>query len=858
MTARQSDQGRWENGKRGEAGEFARVRARSGDGLEKGLAGERSPIRYLIPPTTFGPQHQSILNHQSIGPPPGLNPAGTIASSQQVVGGFLSAAAAAAAVTASRNAAGHGESHAASECSSDISKANGTPGNEQVLVSSQLPASALPTPIILPSPPPAHFPHSLLEHPQQQQYQQQYQQQLDLHPPPPPPPPLPRHHRQHQQPAALQLQHQPAQPLPSSLSVSLAALRRLATTHSAGRLPVQRDLSSPFTPSTASSAAGPGTSSSPSTSYSSSSSSFSFTIRYAHNNNNNNNNNNININATRRGPHDMDRSNNLQQQVEELPDDEEEQMQSPVSPATLTNGIAPSSAAVALLADQRAQAQAQAQAGVEAALAAEGGQAAGDAYLPIHEGDDTQLSEDQLVERSPSVTTDSTFALAGARRPRGRPRKNPLPTTVLDPSAKIQKGRSKTGCITCRRRKKKCDEQKPHSRLERKSKPPRELPILIEGIETEVDQHLLNHFVNTVSLVLVSGSTQNPFKEILLPMAQRHKGLMHSLLCLSGSHLASNVELKRYGFRERQIYHYEFALRNLRVDKQLTQQANGTSLEPVEDPVVAQVLVMMLEAICRGNTNGEYRFHLDAARNLVQSHTTANQEFSKFIFEFFSYHDVANSITSLDRRPLNITENFRIPEFILQPDSAQLLGVLDGLFGYLSKITQLRDLIRWRRNQQLEPMADYQTLVDAVAIDAELRSWQSPHPKDTNRYIASQLYRQATWVYLYRTVHPSKPSPKINDAVNEGLELLKQLPPDSETHSVLLMPLFLIGCAAFVPEQRQDLRRWFGTLKRYSNLGNIEPAREVVEKVWSLMDAGADAWDWEAIISGMGYDFLVT
>lgn len=43
-------------------------------------------------------------------------------------------------------------------------------------------------------------------------------------------------------------------------------------------------------------------------------------------------------------------------------------------------------------------------------------------------------------------------------RKRGRPRKHPHP----DPSpAKVTKGRSKTGCATCRRRKKKCDETKP-------------------------------------------------------------------------------------------------------------------------------------------------------------------------------------------------------------------------------------------------------------------------------------------------------------------------------------------------------------------------------------------------------------
>lgn len=45
-------------------------------------------------------------------------------------------------------------------------------------------------------------------------------------------------------------------------------------------------------------------------------------------------------------------------------------------------------------------------------------------------------------------------------RKRGRPRKHPLPVAGGG-QVKITKGRSKTGCITCRRRKKKCDETKP-------------------------------------------------------------------------------------------------------------------------------------------------------------------------------------------------------------------------------------------------------------------------------------------------------------------------------------------------------------------------------------------------------------
>lgn len=53
----------------------------------------------------------------------------------------------------------------------------------------------------------------------------------------------------------------------------------------------------------------------------------------------------------------------------------------------------------------------------------------------------------------------SGTAIVSMPRKRGRPRKHPLP--MAGGQVKVAKGRSKTGCITCRRRKKKCDETKP-------------------------------------------------------------------------------------------------------------------------------------------------------------------------------------------------------------------------------------------------------------------------------------------------------------------------------------------------------------------------------------------------------------
>lgn len=79
----------------------------------------------------------------------------------------------------------------------------------------------------------------------------------------------------------------------------------------------------------------------------------------------------------------------------------------------------------------------------------------------------------QEPPQPPSLGPPSSHPHSGAlgdpklqKRPRGRPRKHPfMPATAAN---KIAKGRSKTGCLTCRKRKKKCDEAKPRCKLGRK------------------------------------------------------------------------------------------------------------------------------------------------------------------------------------------------------------------------------------------------------------------------------------------------------------------------------------------------------------------------------------------------------
>ena len=397
---------------------------------------------------------------------------------------------------------------------------------------------------------------------------------------------------------------------------------------------------------------------------------------------------------------------------------------------------------------------------------------------------------------------------------------------------------------------------------------PRGLPFLVDGIETDVDRRFLDHFVHDLSklLTLHDGIT-NPFKDILLPMATQHKGLMHSLMCLSGLHLIQSDP--KPSFDVRQEEHFSSAIMIWTADIACAMNIGAVPAQDgllIEDPTVASTIVNCLISICKGSTNGEYRLYMDSARQLVSNRQSENPTFRNFLFEFFIYHEISNSLTALDRRPLLADEynDQGLPNFLndptVQPSNGVVLGVLDGLFSrYITRITELRDLRRKRKKSGREPVVDYQMIEEALTIDASIRAWDPGQEPDTPRWIAAQFYRQCTWIYLWRTIHTSQPSSKITAVVDDGLEYLRAMAPGDSTQAVVLLPLFILGCAAFQQRQRPHIEAAFETLQEYSNFGNIKPARDVVRRVWEMMDAGDEkSWDWEVVMKDMNIDLLVT
>jgi hypothetical protein len=374
--------------------------------------------------------------------------------------------------------------------------------------------------------------------------------------------------------------------------------------------------------------------------------------------------------------------------------------------------------------------------------------------------------------------------------------------------------------------------------------------------------------------------------ELLLPMAQNHRGLMHSILSLSGFHLVVKNPPESQGQNQaneielRASFHFGEALKLLRDDDAFKRLNDGEG-HSVDPPVAAQVVILCLKSICAGDHHGEFLHHLNGLHALLRKRVWM-EEIEQFLFEFLIFHDISNSmITGSLQMP-----DIEFPPFLLQGSytaahssgTTPFLGVCQGLYGITGKIRQLRERVRKRRDLDIKPHVDFLAITHAKAIDHELKNQECAYVPGTDEWLAWQLYRSSFWLFLHRTVNapivPSSPCPGSPDsspeaaavavagtaagsaeaatAVREACGYLRDIDPNAAVQSVLLTPIFMVGCSAFDADARPGIIAGFDAAERYSELGNIKHARRIVYRMWELMDAADPrSWDWEGVMAEM-------
>ena len=302
------------------------------------------------------------------------------------------------------------------------------------------------------------------------------------------------------------------------------------------------------------------------------------------------------------------------------------------------------------------------------------------------------------------------------------------------------------------------------------------LPIF-RGLETLEDRVFWKHYNEHLSSVLtVEGEHKNAFKDLIVPIAAKHHGLMHSILSLASKHidydtpygmnlLRNNPGVTLEGLQERSEYHHEKAMEKFYEDIQRPVEKTSPEHKDILSARYGQMLCLLLEAVADGNPRGEHRVHLHAYQSLIQHSPPEDPAFLTFVTEFFQYQIFADELIRL---PVPLTPRLASADWVpISPiHPPRLLGVADGLFNLLCRITTIRNAIRTKMSARVEQVVDYECIFEAAKIDAAIKDWKPDWPRGDSRNRVGLLYQQMMWVYLYRTIYPpSPPSPSSTSSL---------------------------------------------------------------------------------------------
>lgn len=311
---------------------------------------------------------------------------------------------------------------------------------------------------------------------------------------------------------------------------------------------------------------------------------------------------------------------------------------------------------------------------------------------------------------------------------------------------------------------------------------PRSLPTitlqpLFHWNETVEDRVFWKHYTEHLSTVLtINGEHKNVFRDMMIPIAAQHSGLMHSILSLASKHidydtpyginiLRNNPSTNPKKLKDRSEHHHKRArdqffadTRPIRGDKPVMVDSTRSAAQ------YGQMVCFVLEALVEGGQGDVLRLHLTWYRNFTSgasAHDPAHDsEFMSFVTEFFQYHILADDLIHSALKPEACPPARHQREF--PPNySPRLLGVADGLLYHLSETTAIRNTVRSRLLAQHDFATDYLILCAAEKVDGAIQDFVPNWPPGDSRAQVTLLYQQMMSIYLSRTVRPpslSRPS----------------------------------------------------------------------------------------------------
>lgn len=455
----------------------------------------------------------------------------------------------------------------------------------------------------------------------------------------------------------------------------------------------------------------------------------------------------------------------------------------------------------------------------------------------------------------------------------------------------------RTGCLTCRARRKKCvDNTLPtcgscaRLNLECVREParrvlagppgaprdaPREGAVIIatagppppqDGLapgraraRTAPARLFMRYYANFLALKLTACGYKNSFLTALLPMAMESQTLFDSVVALASGNLSNFDGAYQVAAMEAR----SAALGGLSADV-----AKPLADAHDREAALASCLLLSASEAILGLRTG-WSEHLAGARSVIMS-AGAGQGLrgpaafrgsaeGEWLLRNFAYHDILGSVTS--GRPALIPGEYLEG---LGDTVDSYLGVHSQVLVYVSQISALGVL---GDVTPVEPQSGGETVDRTAAcsqIEQDLRAWQ-PDPADPILEATANAYKSAALIYLYQrmreTALVTAPlDPMVCGEVQSVLDNVARIPEDAHPDGVLLFPLFMAGGETTSLRDMETIRSRLRSIDKIRGFRNVLRACEVLEEVWQARAAATvhNSVNWRDVLRSQGGGLLLT
>ncbi|KAJ5629284.1 hypothetical protein N7528_002941 [Penicillium herquei] len=457
--------------------------------------------------------------------------------------------------------------------------------------------------------------------------------------------------------------------------------------------------------------------------------------------------------------------------------------------------------------------------------------------------------------------------------------------------------RSRSGCLSCRRRKKKCDEEKPicaaclrnnlgcvwpgsssrdvnfamrlqglgtraaiqlnewalasgslHPSMPARTIPPTPYHFALPGSIAPSPETwtLLDHYLqDTANRLTCLQDSQNPFLHTILPAAHNDELLMNSILALSGVHMMQRLPSLGQEIQTLTWSSYTRALKQLRVAlSTLSSDANG---DDAAWRVLLVVLIFYLLEVglalsllirikaTRGIDSEAMQRHLDGAHHLMAHlvHSASNSVQSNIVSLTTDLFVYNASLATFT------TGRTSLPSISTLFDGSgsfpiRETGAMCGCAHELFLHIPAVSALLWNFASHEASDQPQECLATSYRdLRSQIEQWE-PRSAQQDLILCAELYQHSLLLLLDYHFAGDEAAELVDHAFSDLESILSRLPPTSPISTTATWPLFVFGLMVTHDRCKVLIRSYLQSLVGIFGMGVMSTALSQLEEVWKV------------------------